>query len=195
MDLRRRTAFADVPNRVVAYAVDAVILTVAALVAAIVVSVVLGPTVSFDPAAERLTGAVTLHRGLGVVNALVSTVLSGLYFVLSWTRFRATPGQRLLRLQVWGADGERVPLRGAVLRWLLLAAPVGVLSAIVVGSGVSTAVVWLLVLAWDLVLLVSTARSHDAQGLHDQVAGTTVVKLQPRRDRVAAPVLRERMAD
>jgi uncharacterized RDD family membrane protein YckC len=176
-DLRDGAAHADAANRLIAYGIDLVLLTVVVLAAAVVVSVVLGPTISFDPAAENLSGAVTVHRGLAAVNAVVGTALSGVYFVLSWWRRQATPGQRLLRLRIWHAAGGTVPVRAAVLRWVLLGAPFALASGLVLGSGVETTLLWLLALVWDLALLVTTARDPRGRGLHDQASGTTVVKV------------------
>ncbi len=180
VDLHPRPAYADTSNRTVAYALDLLVLSLIVFVAAAVVSRVLGPTVSFDPSAEDLSGAVSVHRGLGVVDGLVGTLLSAVYFAGSWWRGGSTPGQRLLRIHLRHDGHGSLPLRVALLRWVVLGSPFLLLSAIVVGSGPATALVWLLALAWALVLLLSTARSSIGSGLHDRVAGTVVVKM-PRR--------------
>src|SRR4029453_776060 len=64
--------FARAPNRLMAYLLDAVVLTVLAFVAAVVLSVLFGPVVTFD-----LTAApyVTVDRGLALANALVATAI------------------------------------------------------------------------------------------------------------------------
>jgi uncharacterized RDD family membrane protein YckC len=165
--------YADVPSRLVALGIDAVLLSFIVVVGAIAVSLTVGPVV-------RIEGSsVEVDRDIAVVDALLSTLLGALYFAGSWARFEATPGQRLLGIRVVRAnDGGRVTIGGALVRWLLLAAPLGIASVLTtaVVTGAAEAVVDLAVVAWYLALLVTTARSPVARGLHDRWAGTAVTR-------------------
>jgi uncharacterized RDD family membrane protein YckC len=170
---RPAEVYADVPSRLVALGIDAVLLSAIVLLGAVAVSLTVGPVV-------RIEGSsVDVDREIAVVDALVSTILGALYFAGTWARFGATPGQRLLGMRVVGAsDGGRVPLARAVARWLLLAAPLGVASVLTtaVVSGGAEVLVDLALVTWYLILLVTTARSPVARGLHDRWAGTAVSK-------------------
>ena len=165
--------YADVPNRLVALAIDAVLLSAIVLVGAIAVSLTVGPVV-------RIEGSsIAVDREIAVVDALLSTLLGALYFAGSWVRFGATPGQRLLGIRVVRAsDGRPVTLTAALVRWLLLAAPLGVASVLTtaVVAGRAEALVDLALVVWYVALLVSTARSPVARGLHDRSAGTAVTR-------------------
>ena len=100
---------ADVPRRPLRYAIDAVILTVLVFGGGIVMALVFGPTVQFREPGEVLRGRVTVDRGLALGNDLVSTAISGLYFVGSWTFLRGSPGMRLLGLRL-GRDRDGTPV-------------------------------------------------------------------------------------
>ena len=165
--------YADVPGRLVALAIDAVVLSVLVLVGAILVSLTIGPVVRIDGSSVRV------DRDIVLVDAVLSTLLGALYFAGSWARRAATPGQRLLGLRVVRAgDGGRVGPRAAVARWLLLAAPLGIASLLTtaVVTGAAEALVDVGLLVWYLLLLVTTARSPTARGLHDRWAGTVVTR-------------------
>jgi uncharacterized RDD family membrane protein YckC len=150
-----------------------VLLSAIVLAGAIALSLTVGPVV-------RIEGSsVDVDRDIAVVDALLSTLLGALYFAGSWARFGATPGQRVLAIRVVGAnDGGRVPLARSLVRWLLLAAPLGIASVLTtaVVTGAAEALVDLAVVAWYVALLVTTARSPVARGLHDRWAGTAVTK-------------------
>ena len=66
----RTRCYATVPDRLVALLLDAVVLSVLAFVAALVVSVALGPAVELDGGAESVGDAVQTDRGVAVVDAL-----------------------------------------------------------------------------------------------------------------------------
>jgi uncharacterized RDD family membrane protein YckC len=168
---------ADVPSRLIGYALDAVILTVLVFVAAIVVSAILGPTVRFDDPEDVLRGRVTVDRGLALANGLVSTAISGLFFVGTWTFLGGSPGMRLLGLRLGRErDGGRVSLRSSVVRWLLLGAPFGLAALLAWGVPALRVSVGAAATAWYLILLVTTVRSATRQGLHDHYSHTMVTK-------------------
>ena len=80
-------------------------------------------------------------------------IVVGGYFVLFWTTTGQTPGSRVMSIEVRGAHGERLSVRRAFVRVLLLP-----LSVIPFGAGL-----WL--------ILVDRRR----RALHDQIARTVVV--------------------
>jgi uncharacterized RDD family membrane protein YckC len=164
--------YADVPNRAIAYIIDAIILFVINVVIGIVLGGILGPTVSID----FETGQVTTNWGSAVVSAIVSTLITGLYFVYTWTSMRGSPGQRMLGMQVGNAsDGATITMDQAIRRWIFLGAPFGIASALA-GAGGLGLIIGLAGLAYFIYLLVSTAQSPTKQGFHDKQANTVVVK-------------------
>ena len=164
--------YADVPNRAIAYIIDAIILFVINLVVGIVLGAILGPTVSID----FNTGQVTTNFGSAVVSAIVSTLITGVYFVYTWTTMRGSPGQRMLGMQVGNAaDGATITMDQAIRRWIFLGAPFGIASALA-GAGALGLIIGLAGLAYFIYLLVSTAQSPTKQGFHDKQANTVVVK-------------------
>jgi len=164
-----------VPNRLVAYVLDALILTIAIFLVAAVVGAIAGPTIRIDAAEE-----IDVDDRMVVVNAVIGCALNAGYFIVSWTRLQASPGQRLLAIGlVSAADEASISIAQALVRWLLLGAPFA--TATVLGLAVPAAalVLMLAALAWYVCLLVTTARSPRKQGLHDRGAGTVVVKALP----------------
>ena len=170
--------YADVPNRAVALLIDLILLTVAAFVAATIVSVLGGPAVEFNTSAGTVGDAVTLDRGIATVDAVLSLLISAVYFAGTWVVVGASPGQRLLGMRVGAeTDGAALTTRQALARWALLGAPFGVSAVLTTAfSGLGHTIFDLAVAAWYAVLLVTTSRSPTKQGLHDRVAGSVVAK-------------------
>lgn len=110
---------------------------------------------------------------------LVSTVVyvgaTFLYFVGMWTGGgQATLGMRLFNLRVGNAvDGQPLTMTQAVVRWLVLGLWVN--FATVLPAPAST-LVSLAGTLWFLVLLISTVASPTRQGIHDRVAGSSMVQ-------------------
>jgi hypothetical protein len=166
--------YADVPNRLIGILIDGALLSLVIFLGAVALSALFGPVVRIDLDSY----SVSVDQGLAVANAVVNVVVGGVYFVGSYTLLRASPGHRVLAMELRDATGlNRVTLGSALVRWLLLAAPLGiaaVLTTLVTGSAQLLAD--LAVLGWYLVLLVTTARSPAKQGLHDRLARTIMVK-------------------
>jgi hypothetical protein len=143
-------------------------------IGAVVLSALFGPVVRFD--LDSYT--VSVDQTLAVANAVVSAVVGGAYFVGSYVLLRGSPGHRLLAMELRDVTAvRRVTLGSAVVRWLLLAAPLGVAGvATTVATGVADLIANLIVAGWYLVLLITTARSPAKQGLHDRLARTIMVK-------------------
>ncbi len=149
--------------------IDAVIVSVIILVGATVLSVLLGPAVSFSGT------TIAVDREFAVLNATVATTINFLYFVMLWTRLSATLAQRLLKLQVVSTSGEKLELGQAVIRWILLSAP-AVAAGVAAALGQVVSWIDILALAWYTALLITTALSPTKRGLHDRVAGTIVTR-------------------
>ena len=173
--------FADVPGRLLAYAIDALILTILVFVGAVVVSRLVGPTVRFDDVGDALRGEFTVERSRAILDGVVSTVLGAVYFMGSWVVFAGSPGLRLLGMRLGReADGGRVGLRSALIRWLLLGGPFGLATLLALGVPVLRLSIGGAVAVWYLILLVTTARSATKQGIHDHYAHTVVTKVARR---------------
>lgn len=175
---RQSRYYADVPNRLAALGIDVVVLTALIFVAAIVVSVVIGPAVEFDTGADVLDDAVTLDRDVATVDAVLSLAISAAYFIGSWTLRPGTPGQRLIGMRVGCAsDGSALSISRATGRWLLFGAPFGAAALLTTAAPeLDDAIPDLVLVAWYTLLLVTIARSPTKQGLHDRLAGSVVAK-------------------
>lgn len=182
--------YADVPNRLIAYLIDAIILTLLSFVGAVAISVIFGPVVTFNLTAEP---HVSVNTGLAFANVGLSTAISVVYFVLSWRRNAGSPGQRLLRMRLWPASGEgSITLRQGIIRWLFVGLPLGVEASISVALAGQAETVLLLSLAiWYVILLVSTARDPLKRGFHDRVAGTLVTKEARSADRLGGGAIED----
>jgi len=172
--------YADVPNRAIAYIIDAIILFVINIIVSIVIGAILGPAtkVSFNSNATDFGNLVTadVNYATVLVTAVVSTAVNGIYFIWTWTNMRGSLGQKLLSMQVGNeGDGKTLTMNQAITRWIFLGAPFGIAGALnpIPALGV---IIALAALAWFIALLVTTAQSPTKQGLHDRYAHTMVVK-------------------
>jgi uncharacterized RDD family membrane protein YckC len=163
-------------RRLVAFLLDGVVLFVAGFALLTLTGVIIGPTVllEMDSAASPV-GEVRAWRV--VLNAALLAVLSGLYFGISWSRFGWTPLQRLLGLAVRDASpAAGISPRRAALRWLLLGAPLGLAAALSVSMPLLFLAILVVSFAWFATLVVTTLLSRTGRGLHDRLAGTTVIR-------------------
>ena len=130
-----------------------------------------------------------LAIAFGIVVAIVSTDATSLpdwvilvaviafyyvYFVGFWTGGgKATPGMRLFKLQVANAaDGKRLSIEAASIRWLALGYAIALISLIPILSAASS----LATVIWSIVLLITTSQHAMHQGLHDRWAKSVVVR-------------------
>jgi len=153
--------FAGVIPRSVAWFVDLVLIAIVSLVVlTVLIAIIVGSPQQSDTA-------------LSVIAWIGIAVIAGVYFIGFWTGpRRATPGMRLLKLQVgFVATGQPLTTRQAVVRVAALGIPVWPLVAIPVLSVVSGVALTV----WPVILLVSTAVSARRRGLHDRVAWSAVV--------------------
>jgi uncharacterized RDD family membrane protein YckC len=153
--------FAGVIPRSVAWFVDLFLIAVVSLVLlTALIAIIVGSPRESDTA-------------LGVIAWIGIAVIAAVYFIGFWTGTRrATPGMRLLKLQVgFVATGQPLTARQAVLRVGALGIPIWPLIAIPAVSVVSAVALTV----WPILLLVSTAVSARRRGLHDRVAWSAVV--------------------
>jgi uncharacterized RDD family membrane protein YckC len=162
--------YADVPNRAVAYIIDVIILAIIGIVVFAIIAAI-------GLSATSVTNSITSYSYVGgIVFALAGLVISGGYFIYTWTSMRATVGMRVLGMQVGNADdGKTLTMDQAIRRWLALGAPFSIAQAFnpfpLIGL-----IIGLASFAWFIYLLYTTATSPTKQGFHDKFANTMVVK-------------------
>ena len=168
--------YADVPNRTIAYIIDAIILGIVNLVVGAVLGGIGLNAVTINANATGFNNLVTFNPVVGLIQAVIFAAISGAYFVYTWTAMRGSPGQKVLGMQVGNAtDGKTLTTEQAIKRWVALGAPFGIAQALnpLPGLGI---LIGLAAFVWFIALLVTTAQSPTKQGLHDRYAGTVVVK-------------------
>lgn len=162
--------YADVPARLFAYIIDAVIMAVAfGILYGIFGALFIG---------SALGGFDFLFFVWFVVLLLIYAAGSAVYFIYTWTKMRGSPGMRVLGLEVLNAaDGAALTQPQAIRRWLFLFGPfvLGQAAALMLG-GLGT-ILSLLLFGYVLYLLYTTANSPTRQGFHDVQAETVVVKV------------------
>jgi uncharacterized RDD family membrane protein YckC len=147
---------AAVTTRVIAYIIDAIILGLLGII---------------------LLGAIITDITIvgNIARAIIYAVLGFLYFGYTWTAWRASPGQRILGLMtVNAADGAALTWNQATMRWAFLFGP-SVLNSLFPVGGALGAIVSLVVLAYYIYLLYTTAQDPRKQGFHDKQANTLVI--------------------
>ena len=115
-------------------------------------------------------------------------LLLGAYFIHQWVRKGQTLAMQTWRIRVVQADGTPLPLRLAVVRYLLawLWVLPGILVSWSMGLGHWQALGALLagILVWSLTAFLD----RDRQFLHDRMAGTRLVQLpKPVKKKAAIP--------
>jgi uncharacterized RDD family membrane protein YckC len=166
--------YADVPNRVIAYIIDAVIVGIINLIVGIVLFAILGPTTDVGISSTGITTNVNWLST--IVFAIVGTAISAAYFIYTWISMRGTVGQKALSMQVGNAaDGKSLTQDQAIRRWVFLGGPIGLIQALTPIPAIGI-LIGLAGLAYFIYLLVSTAQSPTKQGFHDVQAATVVVK-------------------
>lgn len=166
--------YADVPDRIIAFIIDIILLAIIGSVLALVLGGLLGGLVS-SPSLSSAGGELNPGAFLGVSIAQLAVSLG--YFGYFWTTSRGTPGMKLLGLQIGHEiDGRSIGWNQAVVRWLILGIP-SILSTFTAyaSSGLSL-IISVVGVAWLLVLLYSMAQSPAKQGLQDRYAHTILVK-------------------
>jgi uncharacterized RDD family membrane protein YckC len=162
--------YADVPSRIFAYIIDAIILGITfgvlyAIFGALFIGSLLG---GFD----------LMLFVWFVVLLLIYAAGSAIYFIYTWTRLRGSPGQRILGLETLNAaDGAVLTQPQAIRRWLFLFGPFVLAQAASLMLGGLGVIVSLALFGYAIYLLYTTANSPTRQGFHDVQASTVVVKV------------------
>ncbi|CAN7271126.1 RDD family protein [Bosea sp. LjRoot90] len=116
-------------------------------------------------------------------------LFASLIFLTS--RLRATPGMKLMKLQLVTKDGEKAGLKAVILRFLFAYIPVVLIIALGFGTlwlvGVLSLSTWLLAPAFFAALVIALTwwrpfelrRSLPHAPLHDIWAGTRIVRVAP----------------
>ena len=163
--------YADVPNRVVALIVDAIILGIGTAVITSLVYGIVGSPVTFNLTTGFVFNAVPL-----LIGAVISLAISAAYYIYTWMSLRASPGQRLLGMQVGNfPDGAPLTQNQAIRRWAVLFAPFSLGQVAYVAPTIGP-LVGLLIVGYAVYLLYTTAQSPTKQGFHDKTANSVVVK-------------------
>ncbi len=164
-------ALADIPERVIAFIIDAIILGIIGYIITILTTSVLG---------DNFGGIFGNFRYPSLVSSVVAVVLllivSGAYFIGMWSRMGgATVGMKVMKLSVRDAStGAPISQGQAISRWLLVGAPLAIWP-LYQWSAIGW-VLWLAVVAFQIYLLVTMAQSSTRQGFHDTYAKTVVAK-------------------
>jgi uncharacterized RDD family membrane protein YckC len=173
--------YADVPNRIIAQIIDAIIVGIVGLLLSLILYAIVGAptTVTTVPDPSQILGVrfeTETHIVSVILSTLLGVVLSAGYYIYTWTAMRGTFGQRALGMQVGNAaDGATLTMEQAVKRWLAVGG-VFSLAQFLNPLPLLGLLVGLASLVWVIALLVTTAQSPTKQGLHDQFAGSVVVK-------------------
>lgn len=158
--------YADVPNRAIAYIIDVIILAIVNLIAFAVLSAV----------GLSIISGLEYNYVAGLILTIVSLVVSGVYFIYTWTAMRGTLGMKALGMQIGNAgDGKTLTMDQAIRRWIALGAPFGIAQALNPLPGIGI-LLGLVALGWFIYLLWTTYSSPTKQGFHDKFANTMVVK-------------------
>jgi len=164
--------YADVPNRAIAYIIDAILV---GIVAAIVGGILGGVGLSTGTFTPGTLDFEVNFVGL-IVSAIVGAAISAAYFVYTWTSMRGTVGMKALGMQIGNAgDGKTLTMDQATRRWLVIAAP-GILAQVFFVLPALGTLIGLLAFGWFIYLLWTTYSSPTKQGFHDKFANTMVVK-------------------
>jgi len=174
--------YADVPSRAFAHLVDAIVVSLAAFVVAVVVSAVLGPVVHFHTGASGVRDHITINTTRAAIDGVLTTLVGVAYFALSWRARGATLGQRLLGIEVRRNNGAPVGMGAAVVRWVLLLVPVSLASVAISAQSMVGTIVVVLAILWYAVLCLTAARNARKRGVHDRIASTIVTKMGRRVD-------------
>jgi len=163
--------FADVPNRVIAFIIDAILLGVIGLV----ISGILGG-LGFSAGTVNPDLTFTINPVGVLIQGIVNLAISAAYFIYTWTAMRATVGMRLLGMQIGNAgDGKALTTEQGVRRFFAIWGP-NLVAQVLQPVPVISLIFGLIAFAWIIFLIYTTANSPTKQGWHDVFANSQVVK-------------------
>ena len=164
--------YADVPNRAIAYIIDAILVGIVASI----VGAVLGGMNLAAATVNPNTFAIEVNFVGLILSTIVSAALSAAYFIYTWTSMRGTVGMKVLGMQIGNAgDGKTLTMDQATRRWLVIAAP-GIVAQVLLVIPAIGILLALVAFGWFIYLLWTTYSSPTKQGFHDKFANTMVVK-------------------
>jgi uncharacterized RDD family membrane protein YckC len=163
--------FADVPNRIIAYILDAILVGIFTFIVGVILA-----GLGLHAVTVNSDLSVSVDYVAAAVQGILGLLISAGYFIYTWTRMRGTLGMRALGMQIGNAgDGATMTTNQGVRRYVALSAP-AILAQVFTGIPLIGAVISLAGLVWYIWLLYSTAQSPTKQGWHDTFANTQVVK-------------------
>jgi uncharacterized RDD family membrane protein YckC len=165
--------YADIPSRIFAYIIDAIILSVGFMILFTIFAALFFTS---------LVGGFGFMSFVWLVVLLVVYAAgSAIYFIYTWTKLRGSPGQRVLGLETLNAaDGAVLTQPQAIRRWLFLFGPFIIAQVFAVSGflGILGSLLGFVGLAWAIYLLYTASNSPTRQGFHDMQATTVVVKVK-----------------
>ena len=163
--------YADVPNRIIAYILDAILVGLFTFVVGVILA-----GLGLTAVSVNSDLSVSVNYVAAFVQGILGLLISAGYFIYTWTRMRGTLGMRALGMQIGNAgDGATMTTNQGIRRYVALSAP-AILAQVFTGIPLIGAVISLAGLVWYIWLLYSTAQSPTKQGWHDTFANTQVVK-------------------
>lgn len=163
--------YADLPNRIIAYIIDAIII---GIIGAIIGAILGG--VGLSVAKFDVTTGFQYSYLAAIILAVIGLAISAAYFVYTWTAMRGTVGMKLLGMQIGQAStGATLTQDQAIRRWIALGAPFS-LAQLLNPLPLLGLLIGLAALGWVIFLLYTTAQSPTKQGFHDVFVGSAVVK-------------------
>lgn len=154
---------ARINRRVTAYLLDSLIVLV---VFGVVSAGVFG---SPDP-----NNATLAPERLAMLAGLIAGVAQAVLFVVSWSLWRGSIGQKAVGLQVGEeSTGSRLGLIDALVRWAVLQGPLALYLAV---PYVLRPALGVLVIGWSWLLMYSARHDPDGRGYHDRIAHSLVVE-------------------
>ena len=167
-------ALADIPDRAIAFVIDAIILGVIGYIISILTTSILGDELlgGIFGASYKVPSLISTIVGV----ALLAAVSAG-YFIYMWTRMGGqTVGMKVTKVRVVdGASGGPINQSQGINRWLYLGLPLALYQF----WGWSL-IGWLIALAafgFLVYVLITIAQSPTRQGFHDKNAKTAVAKV------------------
>jgi uncharacterized RDD family membrane protein YckC len=162
--------YADLPNRIIAYIIDMILLAIVGVVIGAITGSFM-PVVSFD-----LVNGFHYNYFAAIINAAIGAAVSAGYFIYTWTNMRGTVGMKVLGMQIGSEkDGATLTMDQAIRRWLAVGGWITIVSALnplpLLGLLIA-----LVALGYVIYLLYTTAQSPTKQGFHDHFVGSMVVK-------------------
>ena len=121
-----------------------------------------------------LSSTTLTNERVAIFGGLAGGAIQLVYFVLGWSAWKATLGQRIVGISVvLEADGKAMSPMDALVRWAVVQGPFALVT--IVPLAVSP-VVTVGAACWAAFLLYSTRADANGQGIHDHFLKTKVVE-------------------